>query len=80
MWEDICNHCFVLINATKYNFAAAHLEKLLLGSMTDLLCVECNEDEEDFPDDNNGDFCIWKVSMAALLAWVLLGGKIQWLW
>jgi hypothetical protein len=25
--EDVCSHCFVVANASKYNFAAAHLEE-----------------------------------------------------
>ena len=52
----MCNHCFVMANASKYNFAAVCFEELLLGSMAkDVLCVECNKDEEDFPDDYNDD-------------------------
>jgi hypothetical protein len=54
--EDICSHCFVVANASKYNFSAAHLEEVSLGSMSkDLLCVECNKEADDFQDDNEDD-------------------------
>lgn len=57
--EDICNNCFVVANASKYNFAAAHLEEVSLGSMAkDVLCIDCNEDEDEFSDDGDHDLIL----------------------
>jgi hypothetical protein len=53
--EDICNLCFVVANASKYNFADAQFceECVSLGSMADdVLVAEVHEEEDmEFEDD-----------------------------
>lgn len=53
--EDVCNYCYVVAQATKYNFAAAQIDEVSLGSMAeDVLCKECDdEDEREFEDDQS---------------------------
>ena len=74
--EDICNHCFVVANASKYNFAAAHLEEVSLGSMAkDVLCIDCNEDEEDFSDDGEDDLISLGSQDGSTVGLGVTGGK-----
>jgi hypothetical protein len=79
--EDTCNHCFIVVNATKYNFAAACLEELSLGSMAkDVLCVECNKEAEDFLDDNKDNLLSLGSGDDSSVDLGVLGANNQWLW